>query len=251
MIFVARALRSYVRVIPRDEKKRGAMPRRVRVLLLGNDALFSTLLADSLVRLGFELPQITGEAQKFELDFHVDAPDVTIIDIDHNGSAHSFDLAFSLRLKFPNMGLVFLTSHFDQRMAGINHEEAPRDSSLVIKSEVKDLAQLRSILIEAAHNRVRKGDEFHFSTVQLNNRSHLTNNQVELLREVSMGFSNIQMSKARGVSVNAVENAISRLAKKLEVTQSEGINQRVSLAALYHRQLRGFRPSDKVGAIIT
>lgn len=76
------------------------------------------------------------------------------------------------------------------------------------------------------------------STFQLNNRSHLTNNQVELLRDISMGFSNIQMSKARGVTVNAIENAISRLAKKLQVTQSEGTNQRVSLAAMYHRQLR-------------
>jgi len=214
------------------------MPRRVRVLLLGHDSLFNILLANNLVGLGFELPQVTGEAQKFEVDLHVDAPDVAIIDIDHNGSAYSFDLAYSLRLKFPAVGLVFLTSHFDQRMAGINHEEAPRDSSLVIKSEVKELAELRSILIEAAHNRVRKGDAFHFSTVQLNNRSHLTNNQVELLRDISMGFSNIQMSKARGISVNAVENAISRLAKKLEVTQSEGTNQRVSLAAMYHRQLR-------------
>ncbi|MEI6220685.1 MAG: hypothetical protein WCP71_05200 [Actinomycetes bacterium] len=226
------------------------MPRRVRVLLRGHDSLFNILLANNLAGLGFELPQVRGEAQKFEMDRHVDAPDVAIIDIDHNGSAYSFDLAYSLRLKFPNMGLVFLTSHFDQRMAGINHEEAPRDSSLVIKSEIRDLAQLRSILIEAAHNRVRRGDEFHFSTVQLNNRSHLTNNQVELLRDISMGFSNIQMSKARGVTVNAIENAISRLAKKLQVTQSEGTNQRVSLAALYHRQLRGVQPIDKVGASI-
>ena len=133
MIFGARAFQSYVKVSPLL-KGGGCMPRRVRVLLRGHDSLFNILLANNLAGLGFELPQVRGEAQKFEMDRHVDAPDVAIIDIDHNGSAYSFDLAYSLRLKFPNMGLVFLTSHFDQRMAGINHEEAPRDSSLVIKS---------------------------------------------------------------------------------------------------------------------
>jgi len=220
--------------------------RRVKVVLRGNPSLFLSTLSDVLVKLGFELPQMVGDVKTFNIDIHVENPDVAIIDIESDHTDRSLADAHAMRLKTPSLGIVFLSSFYDQRMVGMKQEMAPQDSLLIIKPSVNDISEIREALINAAHNRVRKGDAFHFSTVQLENRSNLTDRQVALLREIAMGFSNLQMAKVRGVSVNAVENAISRLAKKLEVPRLEHINQRVTLAALYYCGRGRFRDEQDV-----
>ena len=210
------------------------MPRRIRILLIGANTLLNVTLAESLRVLGFEVIPQNPNSKKIEVEDGIETPDVGILNVENANADSCFHLGHELRAKFPNIGLLFLSSVRDQRLLGLSHELAPPNSILLIKSEIIDLAELRSVLIDAAHNRVRKGDDHHFSTKQLKLRSELTNNQVELLREISMGFSNKEIANSREVSVNAIENSISRLAKKLKISQSESLNQRVSLAAFFH-----------------
>jgi len=212
------------------------MPRRIRILLIGENSLLNLLLAESLRALGFEVIPQNSDSKKIEVKENIEAPDVGIFNVESANADSCFHSGHELRAKFPKIGLLFLSSVRDQRLLGLSHELAPQDSILLIKSELNDLAELRSLLIDAAHNRVRRGDDHHFSTKQLKFRSELTNNQVELLREISMGFSNKEIANARKVSINAIENSISRLAKKLKISQSESLNQRVTLAAIFHSQ---------------
>ena len=57
--------------------------------------------------------------------------------------------------------------------------------------------------------------------------------EVELLRYISQGLSNREIARLKGVKIKSCENAISRVAKKLNVQQSPTTNQRVLLVNLF------------------
>jgi len=57
--------------------------------------------------------------------------------------------------------------------------------------------------------------------------------EVELLRYISQGLSNREIARLKGVKIKSCENAISRVAKKLNVRQSPTTNQRVLLVNLF------------------
>lgn len=61
----------------------------------------------------------------------------------------------------------------------------------------------------------------------------LSPREVELLKYISDGLSNREIARRKGVKVKTCENAISRVAKKLEVPQSPLTNQRILLAKRY------------------
>jgi DNA-binding NarL/FixJ family response regulator len=54
--------------------------------------------------------------------------------------------------------------------------------------------------------------------------------EVELLRLIAEGLSNREIARIKGVKIKSCENAISRVAKKLDIRQSPATNQRVLLA---------------------
>ncbi len=57
--------------------------------------------------------------------------------------------------------------------------------------------------------------------------------EIELLKYISAGLSNREIARLKGVKVKSCENAISRVAKKLDVRQSPTTNQRVLLVNLF------------------
>jgi len=57
--------------------------------------------------------------------------------------------------------------------------------------------------------------------------------EMELLKYISQGLSNREIARLKNVKVKSCENAISRVAKKLDVQQSPTTNQRVLLVNLF------------------
>ena len=57
--------------------------------------------------------------------------------------------------------------------------------------------------------------------------------ETELLKYISAGLSNREIARLKGVKVKSCENAISRVAKKLDIRQSPTTNQRVLLVNLF------------------
>jgi len=57
--------------------------------------------------------------------------------------------------------------------------------------------------------------------------------EIELLKHISAGLSNREIARLKGVKVKSCENAISRVAKKLDIRQSPTTNQRVLLVNLF------------------
>jgi len=54
--------------------------------------------------------------------------------------------------------------------------------------------------------------------------------EIALLRYIAEGLSNREIARLKGVKIKSCENAISRVAKKLDIRQSPLTNQRVLLA---------------------
>ena len=61
-----------------------------------------------------------------------------------------------------------------------------------------------------------------------------TDLQIELMRMISLGMSNAAIAAARFTTVKSTENAIARLAKKLNIPSDEKNNQRVSIARAFY-----------------
>lgn len=54
--------------------------------------------------------------------------------------------------------------------------------------------------------------------------------EIQLLRYIAEGLSNREIARLKGVKIKSCENAISRVAKKLDIGHSPATNQRVLLA---------------------
>jgi DNA-binding CsgD family transcriptional regulator len=66
----------------------------------------------------------------------------------------------------------------------------------------------------------------------------LSDKQVEMMRMVASGLSNVEIAKRQWMTEAAVEKAITRLIKKMNLSSSKEQNQRVMIATIYH-QLTG------------
>ena len=62
-----------------------------------------------------------------------------------------------------------------------------------------------------------------------------TDLQMELMRLISSGMSNVAIAAARFTTVKSTENAISRLAKKLGIPTDDKSNQRVLIAKYFFK----------------
>lgn len=58
----------------------------------------------------------------------------------------------------------------------------------------------------------------------------LSDMEYELLSFIAEGLSNREIARRKGIKIKSCENAISRIAKKLNIHQSPATNQRVLLA---------------------
>jgi DNA-binding NarL/FixJ family response regulator len=67
------------------------------------------------------------------------------------------------------------------------------------------------------------------STAGENPSRKLSPVELELLAFMADGLSNREIARVKGVKIKSCENAISRIAKKLDIRQSPATNQRVLL----------------------
>lgn len=65
----------------------------------------------------------------------------------------------------------------------------------------------------------------------------LSDTEYELLGFIADGLSNREIARRKGVKIKSCENAISRIAKKLDIHQSPTTNQRVLLAKKFDSYL--------------
>lgn len=163
------------------------------------------------------------------------APNVALLDLDLGEGPTGLDLAQTLREEFPEIAIVILSTYVDPRLIGSNLPDMPKGGVYLVKSTVTS-PQVLEDAIDLAFENMNSGKKK--IAKQEFELGDLSDKQVEMMRMVATGLSNAEIAKRLWMTEPAVEKAITRLSKKMNLSGSKEQNQRVMIAGIYH-QLTG------------
>jgi DNA-binding NarL/FixJ family response regulator len=160
-------------------------------------------------------------------------PDVAIVDLDLGEGPTGLDVAHRLREMFPKIGLVVLSTYEEPRLMGFNQHPLPDDALYLVKRTVVDPEILGKAI------RMSVDDDFRQGTLRVVPKDALgvtlSDSQIDIMRLVAAGHSNAEIARRRSLTVPAVEKAIARLIRQLDLQASPDTNQRVAIAQAYFR----------------
>lgn len=194
------------------------------VLIVDDDKFVRTSLESALSNSGFEISGSVSSAKEALTVNSANQVDVALLDLDLGIGPTGFDLAQALRKASPQMGIVFLTSYQDPRFASISGVSAPRGSRYLVKSEIENITQVISTILQTKHR------PFNENVNHINKFEKLTDLQIEVWREVSEGLSSSEIAARRNISEKAVEAILARIYTFLEIKKEKSNNPRILLS---------------------
>ena len=204
----------------------------IKLLLVEDDPIILTMMSKAVESEGFRVLAATSNVISAMDSFKKNPPDVAILDIDLGAGPTGIDLANKIRKINHRIAIVFCTSYKDIRFIRNESHSYPPHTVLLKKSDVINIDKFSKAINEALEL-VRDADDTKSDQLSEKFYKNLNNLEIELLRLVASGISNKNIAKERGISTKSCENAIARLAKKLEIPATENNNQRVLLTRKY------------------
>jgi DNA-binding NarL/FixJ family response regulator len=195
-----------------------------QILIVDDDKFVRTSLHSALSNSGFDISGTVSSAKEALAISSSTLVDVALLDLDLGIGPTGFDLALALRKVNPQMGIVFLTSFQDPRFASISGVTAPRGSRYLVKSEIENISQVISTILQTKHR------PFNENVNHINKFEKLTDLQIEVWREVSEGLSSSEIAARRNISEKAVEAILARIYTFLEIKKEKSNNPRILLA---------------------
>jgi DNA-binding NarL/FixJ family response regulator len=199
------------------------------VIVVDDDRFVRTALDSTLSNSGFEIAGSVSTANEALSINRVKPADVALLDLDLGIGPTGFDLAHALRKSTPQIGIVFLTSYQDPRFASISGISAPKGSRYLVKSEIENVAQIISTILQTKHR------PFNENVNHINKFEKLTDMQVEIWREVAEGMSSSEIAARRNISEKAVEATLARIYIFLEIKREKSNNPRILLANAFKK----------------
>jgi len=169
---------------------------------------------------------------------HLVSVDVALLDLHLGPGPTGLDLAVALRHRQPGIGLVMLTSYDDPRLLHTDLPTAPPGTQYLVKKQVTTMDLLIAAINAAATSKLREET----ATTAF---GALSDVQIETLRLVAQGLSNAEIAKRRFVTEKAVELAVARVARGLNLPNQPGQNQRVNIAKVYFRAVGAARDDPR------
>ena len=208
---------------------------RLKVLIVDDDDFVRVLLTRTIVGLTIEG---SGQIVVADCANAADAmriagsslPDVAILDLDLGVGPNGIDLAYGLRRINPAIAVIILSSYQDPRLLGANRE-LPDGSVYLSKRSVGDADTLRDALAKVVAR--PRGSKPKAQSVSIGGR-RLSDNQVDIMRLIAEGYSNAEIARRRSLTLPAVEKAITRLIKQLDLHPGKEDNSRVLITQAYY-----------------
>ena len=208
---------------------------QISVLVIEDEALTRTLISKVISAADFKLVGTAQNAVEAMRLFRTFKPQVVVTDIDLGAGPTGLDIATAISKISPTTGIVFVSSIEDVRTIRPNLPAAPATSQYLNKADVSNV----QILIEVIHNAFEAALTGPTSKAKDESpemsKEPFTDLQMELMRLISSGMSNVAIAAARFTTVKSTENAISRLAKKLGIPTDDKSNQRVLIAKYFFK----------------
>jgi DNA-binding NarL/FixJ family response regulator len=199
------------------------------VLIVDPDKFVRTFLADVLVHSRFTVFNSAANSTEALVRFKIGSVQVAILELDLGDSIDGYNLAHSLRVIDPNIGIVFLTTSQDARFMNAAGSHKPKGARYLVKKEIENIPQLVSVIAQTVHRPF-------YENVNLENVfSELTNLQVEIWKEVARGDSSSKIAEHHNISEKAVEGTLARIYLILEIKKSKLTNPRVLLSQAFSR----------------
>jgi DNA-binding NarL/FixJ family response regulator len=206
------------------------IPRRV--LLVEDEPLLRELLAEMLVREGFETHTAANTVDARRVAEEID-PDVALLDIELGPGPNGLDLANILEQLYPGVAIVFLTHLPEPGLIGFPTANLPKSFAYIDKSRITN----SHTLVEAIESALR--DE-----VPLKHQDHLTaehpfadlsKSQIQVLKLLASGLSVAQIAELRGTTARAVRNVIARAILACGITATDESQSRALVVREYIR----------------
>ncbi len=201
-----------------------------RVLVVEDEPLTRSLVISVLTNAGFEARGADSAALAIAALRDFD-PDALVVDLDlGDGPGGEEILAYAERAT-PWAALVVLTNASSPAVVGIDRTRIPDRAAYLHKRALKDasilLETLQGVLLDQPPRRDDANAE--------DPLSDLSRDQLEVLRLVASGLTNLEIGARRGTSAHGVEQIVQRLITRLGVVKGGATNPRVQLARIYFR----------------
>jgi DNA-binding NarL/FixJ family response regulator len=201
--------------------------KTLSVNLVENNELLLLLVSNLIKTYPVELFNSSSTYGAALKAFNQKNPDIVLLDLDLGEGPSGYELAIMMRQIKPDLGVVFYSSFNDERFVinGNNRRLTNyvflRKSEIINNNAIYD-ALLRSIKMLEEENKFRKNEITTFY-------KNFNDREIELMAHVASGFSNKKIASIFKIEIKSCENAISRLAKKLNLPQEDLSNQRIMI----------------------
>ncbi len=218
-----------------------------------DDAFTRTMLVATLRSQGVEVVIETGVPAEALDQARVRRPRVALLDLHLGAGPTGIELAHALRALDRRIAIVVLTSFDDPRLLSTRLPELPRGTRYVTKREIVSVEVLVRALKDAV-DATDPQDEVRpdalpraaseASAPGVRRVVDLTDSQLETLRLLAEGLSNVTIAARRHVTERSVETTIGRIARSLGLAPDATRNQRVHMARAYLRATGAERSDD-------
>ena len=200
----------------------------LRVVVVDDHKLTANAIGDALERHGMLAVARAHSAADALAACSDHTPDALVIDLDLGPGPTGIDVALEVRKTLRNIGVVLLTGYEDPRLLDARLPALPPACVYMVKHKLDDTTDVVDAVYMARDLIAGPGPK-----TPVKPRVSLTDSQVEILRLVASGLSNQAVAARLSLTVSAVEKAINRLAKKLDVDSEADTNIRVGLTHRY------------------
>ena len=206
-------------------------PPPIPALVVDDDDFTRTLVTSMVESFGYDVVGTAGAVTEAMRIAHENHPRLAVVDLDLGEGPTGLDLSHGLRTMMPNIAIVMLTSYGNPTWMG-QRREPPLGLRYVVKGEVKDRHVLQDAMSSALADPLA-------SDASMRSETPLSESQWDVLRLVAGGFTNSEIARRRSTTDDAVNRAVSRLVKQLDIEVGTDGNARVLLAQMYNRLTGG------------
>jgi two-component system nitrate/nitrite response regulator NarL len=206
----------------------GESPSPTRVVVIDDHRLTANSIGDALERHGM-ITVARGYSAAEAIGHCVQQnPDALVIDLDLGPGPTGIDVALQVRKKNRRIGIVLLTGYEDPRLLDSTLPALPPACVYMVKQKLDDATEVVDAVTLSIQLIGRPN-----ALPAIKPRVSLTDAQIDILRLLASGLSNQAIAAKLSLTLSAIEKAINRLAKKLDVDNEAETNTRVALTHRY------------------
>ena len=198
----------------------------IKILIVEDDIFVNSMLKQILEAADFSVTTAFNVAEALYSISEVE-PNLILTDLDLGNGPNGADLINKISIDYPWINFIVLSTHRDPKLAIYPHISLPEGIVYITKSDLVDKNNLVSIINESmTSNSIRK-------TVTADDLPVLNSQQAEVLQLIAKGLSNQAIADIRGVSLRAVEIAITKIYEILGINNDPTINTRLKAAEIW------------------